>query len=104
MNISSTPLPSNPPIHPTPSSLPSNDISDADLLMGIAHQNMQAIEILYDRYAGALYSLVFRIVKDGVATEGLIQETFLKVCQKAGEYQGWGHRGHGYFGLQGRRH
>lgn len=90
MNISNTPLSSNPTIHPAPSSLPSNDVSDEDLLMGIAHQNMQAIEILYDRYAGALYSLVFRIVKDGIAAEGLIQETFLKVWQKAGEYTGTG--------------
>lgn len=90
MNISSTPLSSTAIIHPTPLSLPSNDVSDEDLLIGITQQDMQAIEILYDRYAGALYALVFRIVKDGIAAEGLVQETFLKVWQKAGEYTGVG--------------
>jgi RNA polymerase sigma-70 factor (ECF subfamily) len=69
--------------------LTQND-EDEILIHHIANRDVHAIEQLYDRYSGALYALILRIVKDANAAEGLVQETFLQVWQKANDYTGIG--------------
>ncbi len=64
--------------------------SDEDLLHAVALQDVRALEVLYDRHSRTVYNVVYRIVKDGTVAEGLLQETFLQVWQKAGEFAGTG--------------
>jgi RNA polymerase sigma-70 factor, ECF subfamily len=64
--------------------------TDEDLLHAVAQRDVHALELLYDRHATTIYNLVFRIVKDGTVAEGIMQETFLQVWQKAHEYAGTG--------------
>jgi len=41
---------------------------------------------LYDRYGGMIYRLVLRIVRDSGIAEDLVQETFLRVWNRAGAF------------------
>ena len=45
-----------------------------------------ALEYLYDNYAGALYSVVFRIIKREDIAEEVLQDVFLKVWDKFEQY------------------
>lgn len=53
------------------------------LLEKIAHQDDQALSLLYDRYARLLYSIVFSIVKKKEEAEDILQDVFLQVWTKA---------------------
>jgi RNA polymerase sigma-70 factor (ECF subfamily) len=64
--------------------------SDEELLHKVAQGDMPALEVLYDRHASTIYNVVYRIVKDGTVAEGIMQETFLQVWQKANEFAGTG--------------
>ncbi len=64
--------------------------TDEALLHAVAQKDVAALELLYDRHAGTIYNVVCRIVKDTVVAEGIMQETFLQVWQKAGEFAGTG--------------
>jgi RNA polymerase sigma-70 factor (ECF subfamily) len=66
------------------------DESDDRLLYRVATQEMEALDVLYNRYASSIYSLVYRIVKDGSTAEGIVQETFLRVWQKANDFAATG--------------
>lgn len=93
MNTVPSPTPTHPHLPPSQnSSLTSLETNEADLLLiqQIAAQNVRALEQLYDRYSGQLYALIVRIVKDGNAAEGLVQETFLQLWQKSSEYSATG--------------
>ena len=58
--------------------------------MDIAHQSIQALEILYDRYATGVYALVFRIVNDTSAAERLVEAGFINLWKEAGGFSGRG--------------
>jgi len=64
--------------------------TDEELLHAVAQRDVQALELLYDRHATTVYNMVCRIVKDGTVAEGIMQETFLQVWQKANEFAGTG--------------
>lgn len=64
--------------------------TDEELLHAVALRDVQALELLYDRHASTVYNVVCRIVKDGIVAEGIMQETFLQVWQKADEFAGTG--------------
>jgi RNA polymerase sigma-70 factor (ECF subfamily) len=59
---------------------------DETLIQQIVQRNLRALEELYDRYSNGLYAFVRGIVKDGRTAEGIVQDTFLRVWQKAGTY------------------
>jgi len=56
---------------------------DSELLQRIAQRDQQAFAVLYDRYAGVLYSLSLAIVKRADEAEDILQECFLRVWEKA---------------------
>jgi len=56
---------------------------DRELLQRIAQRDQQAFAMLYDRYAGVLYSLSLAIVKCKDEAEDILQECFLRVWEKA---------------------
>jgi RNA polymerase sigma-70 factor (ECF subfamily) len=63
-------------------------VQDEALLGRLAAGDAAALSQLYDRHAGAVFSLVARIVGDRQVAEDLLQEVFVRVWQRAGTYQG----------------
>ncbi len=60
--------------------------TDEDLIKQVAGGDESGLEILYDRYARAVYSLVLQMVYDKQVAEELIQEVFVRVWRGAGSY------------------
>ena len=56
---------------------------DAALMARLQSREPQALAELYDRYGRKVYSLILRAVRDPVAAEDLVQETFLRVWNRA---------------------
>lgn len=63
-------------------------VQDEALIGRLAAGDTAALSQLYDRHAGAVFSLVARIVGDRQVAEELLQEVFVRVWQRAGTYQG----------------
>src|SRR5580704_12906528 len=57
--------------------------SDADLVERLRRRDPQALAEIYDRYGRLAYSLILRIVRDAAIAEDLVQETFLRVWNRA---------------------
>ena len=55
---------------------------DAELVQRLKAREPHAMADLYDRYARLAYSLIYRVVRDGAASEDLLQETFLRVWNR----------------------
>lgn len=63
------------------------NISDADLLAGIARQQMTDFSELYDRYADRLFGLAIKILQNRTQAEDVIQDVFTNVWKKAATYR-----------------
>ncbi len=67
--------------------VPPDSLSDEDLLERVARErDRDAFEVLYGRYARAVYSLVVRIVRDRHTGEDVAQEAFAAVWRAAAGY------------------
>ena len=64
-----------------------SSLSDQELLELIAQENREALSALYDRYAGAVYSLAVQILRDQGAAEEVVQDTFFNVWRRATTYK-----------------
>jgi RNA polymerase sigma-70 factor, ECF subfamily len=62
--------------------------SDAGLVDRLRKRDPQALGELYDRYGRLAYALILRIVRDSGIAEDLVQETFLRVWNRAGGFDG----------------
>ncbi len=56
---------------------------DGDLVERLHRRDPQALAELYDRYGRLVYSLIIRVVRDAAIAEDLVQETFLRVWNRA---------------------
>jgi len=56
---------------------------DGDLARRLKAREPQAMSDLYDRYGRLAYSLIYRVVRNAAAAEDLVQETFLRVWNRA---------------------
>jgi RNA polymerase sigma-70 factor (ECF subfamily) len=56
---------------------------DADLARRLKAREPEAMAELYDRYGRLTYSLIYRVVRNGAVAEDLVQETFLRVWNRA---------------------
>jgi RNA polymerase sigma-70 factor (ECF subfamily) len=56
---------------------------DGDLARRLKAREPQAMSELYDRYGRLTYSLIYRVVRNSAAAEDLVQETFLRVWNRA---------------------
>lgn len=63
------------------------DTKDKELLNRIACQDLEAYEMLYDRYSEPIFSLIVRIIKDTQLAEVLLHETFWQIWRTAHQYQ-----------------
>jgi len=61
--------------------------TDEQLISAICSGNEVAIEMLYERYYRYAYALAYRILRDPVAAEDIVQDAFLSIWRKASSYQ-----------------
>jgi RNA polymerase sigma-70 factor (ECF subfamily) len=59
---------------------------DFELMSGIAQGDRQAFAQLYDRYSSVLYSTAVRVLNDAREAEDVLQEVFLQIWDRAGQY------------------
>ena len=63
-----------------------DELGDEHLIQALADGRTWAMELLYQRYNGPLYSLAYRIVADRQVAEELLQEVFLATWRHAASY------------------
>ncbi|MBS1681619.1 MAG: RNA polymerase sigma factor [Bacteroidetes bacterium] len=61
-----------------------------ELIEGCLRQNRQAQQALYQRYAGKMYALCCRYVKDRMEAEDVLVMSFTKIFEKISQYKGDG--------------
>lgn len=66
-----------------PSSAP---LEDADLITQVGRHDGRALELLYERYGRACYSLARRILGDTQLAQDVVQEVFLALWRDAGRF------------------
>lgn len=59
---------------------------DEEILKRLSQKDKDALYIIYDKYAGALYGVIIRMCRDKGNAEDLLQETFIKIWQKIDSY------------------
>lgn len=57
--------------------------SDEELMRNVAGGDGSALAVLYQRYAGAVYSLAYRVVNNREVAEELLNEAFLRAWKQA---------------------
>jgi RNA polymerase sigma-70 factor (ECF subfamily) len=67
---------------------PRDDVSDETLLRRFIDGDADAFEVLVRRFQRPLFNFILRSVRDPDRSEELLQEVFLKVVQRASEFQG----------------
>lgn len=68
----------------------SDPLPDETLIENIQRQQAWAFELLFERYESPLRRHICYIVRDEPAAEDLLQETFLRVWTRAGQWNGQG--------------
>jgi len=63
-----------------------SEVSDNELLRLVAHGDEQALAVIYDRYRLILFGLILRILHDRQEAEDVLQEAFLQVWRRAGDF------------------
>jgi RNA polymerase sigma-70 factor, ECF subfamily len=63
-----------------------NATTDEHLLADIAQHSEAAFETFYDRHSGAVYALARRILRTKTDSEEVMQDVFVRVWNKAGDY------------------
>ncbi|MAO08600.1 MAG: RNA polymerase subunit sigma-24 [Alteromonas sp.] len=60
--------------------------SEIQLMLQVQKGNKLALGELYDRYSGALYAVIIKICRDEGLAQDVLQESFLKIWKKAGQF------------------
>ncbi len=66
--------------------MPGNDAAEAELIQKLHARDASAIAVVYDRYGHLAYSLFVRVTRDQSIAEDLVQELFLRVWNKARDF------------------
>jgi RNA polymerase sigma-70 factor (ECF subfamily) len=64
--------------------------TDQNLIESIQNQQAWAFEVLYERYESSLHRHLCHIIAEEPAADDLLQETFLRVWTRAGQWNGQG--------------
>lgn len=59
---------------------------ESQLIFRFINGNESAFVELYDNYSGALYNVILRMTKNEELAQDLLQETFITIWNKAGQY------------------
>lgn len=70
----------------SPQKMKPQEIADRELVARLCQRDPEALGDIYDRYAHAAYGLVLRITHDPGATEDLLQELFIRLWNRAREF------------------
>src|ERR671926_179815 len=62
-------------------------LADEDLVHHVARGDAQAFELLYERHAGAAFSLAYRMVGRSGVAEDVVQEAFLGLWRSGARYE-----------------
>lgn len=62
------------------------EASDAELIGRAAQGEARALEVLYDRYSGVVFSFALRIVADRQLAEEILQEAFFRAWQQGSNF------------------
>jgi RNA polymerase sigma-70 factor (ECF subfamily) len=62
-------------------------LADEDLIVLAGARNADAFEAIFDRHAGAAYSLAYRMCGERELAEEIVQEAFLALWRGVGSYQ-----------------
>lgn len=60
--------------------------SDEELLARVQKKDYDAVGVLFDRYARLFLGIAFRILRDRGEAEDMVQEIFLRLCQKSNSF------------------
>jgi len=60
--------------------------SEEELVMLLQQKDKQAFSYLYDHYAPALNTVIFRMVNDNALAEDILQEVFVKIWNHLSDY------------------
>ncbi|WP_143306233.1 RNA polymerase sigma factor [Chitinophaga vietnamensis] len=60
------------------------NINDAELVVRLQNNDVNAFDSLYWKYHQAVYRNIFKFVKDAVVTEDILQEVFARLWEKRG--------------------
>lgn len=61
-------------------------INEPQLIVKLRERDKHAFAYLYDHYSGALYGVVFRIVRKETVAEEVLQDVFLKIWNSIDQY------------------
>lgn len=61
-------------------------MNDNQLISKVVDGDQGAFLALYDRYSSRVYTLILRMMNDEMLTEEVLQETFLRLWSRAGQY------------------
>lgn len=61
---------------------------ESDLLEGLRNGDQDACTCLVKRFASLVYARVLRMTNDPDEAEGVLQQTFIKVCDKVSDFEG----------------
>lgn len=61
-------------------------ISEQELVKRLQAKDKSALEFLYDNYSGALYGVIFRVLKNEDIAEEVLQDVFLKIWDRFEQY------------------
>ena len=61
-------------------------ISESDLVSQLRAKEKAALEYLYDHYSGALYGVIFRVLKKESVAEEVLQDVFIKIWDRFENY------------------
>jgi RNA polymerase sigma-70 factor (ECF subfamily) len=62
------------------------EASDTELIGRAAGGDARALEVLYDRYSGVVFSFALRIVNERALAEEILQEAFFRAWQQGGNF------------------
>ena len=61
-------------------------LKDEEVLTRLQAGESWAMSVLYDRYARLVFSLAYKVLNDRDGAEEVVQEVFVKVWRRAGDY------------------
>ena len=60
--------------------------NDNFLIQQLKDRDERALSLLYDKYSGAIYSVILKMMRDEGKAQNLLQDTFMTVWEKAENY------------------
>lgn len=60
--------------------------NDTRLIQQLKNKDESALSLLYDKYSGAIYGIILKMIRDEGKAQNLLQDTFMTVWEKAESY------------------